>query len=672
MAEPGRPGAPANLVPASTREHRPDLLRESPVTERSGHANPVVHFEIGAADHQSLGKFYGELFGWGLREVSEGYTLVDTRGGGGLNGGIGRSGTGEPWRPSMSRWTTSRRPSTGPGRSGGGRCWGSPSCPAWPLPCSTTRTGCWSGWSGRGVPGAGFPAALGGAGAAVDWFEVLGGDAGRSQAFYAELFGWTVPGGAYGQVSPEGGPGMSGGIGAGGDRAVGDRVRRRGDVEATLARAEALGGTRSTGPSRSGERTRTGAFRDPAGNVFGVYHRGGIDRPGVLPLALALVGQPRRRPAGPAAAPARDLDVDVAIVGAGYTGLWTAYYLGEADPWLRIAVVERDIAGFGASGRNGGWCSALLPMGSRRWPAGTGGTPRSPCRGRCSTPSTRWAGSPSGRASTATTPRAGTSRWPPRPSSCRGCGAARRGPPLRLRRRRPAVAGPGRGRRPGRGPTAARRRLHPATAPPSSPPGWREGWPTSSSGEGSRSTRPRRSPRSSPGVRTGHGAVRAGVVVRATEGFTPQLPGEAHLGAPVYSLMVATEPLPGRGLGRAGHGARGRRSTTRATSSSTASAPPTGGWPSVVAAPPTTSARTSTPPSTATRRSSPSCARSSAPVPGLPTPASSRTPGVGPSASPATGTARSAWIGRPAWPGPAATSVTGSPPPTWPAAPSPS
>ena len=59
--------------------------------------NPVVHFEIGAADHQSLGKFYGELFGWGLREVSEGYTLVDTQGGQGLNGGIGRSGTGEPW-----------------------------------------------------------------------------------------------------------------------------------------------------------------------------------------------------------------------------------------------------------------------------------------------------------------------------------------------------------------------------------------------------------------------------------------------------------------------------------------------------------------------------------------------------------------------------------------------
>ena len=56
-----------------------------------------------------------------------------------------------------------------------------------------------------------------------------------------------------------------------------------------------------------------------------------------------------------------DLEADVAIAGAGYTGLWTAYYLSLADPGLTIAVCERDIAGFGASGRNGGWCSALFP-----------------------------------------------------------------------------------------------------------------------------------------------------------------------------------------------------------------------------------------------------------------------------------------------------------------------
>jgi glycine/D-amino acid oxidase-like deaminating enzyme len=55
-----------------------------------------------------------------------------------------------------------------------------------------------------------------------------------------------------------------------------------------------------------------------------------------------------------------DADVDIAIVGGGYTGLWTAYYLKQGDPALRIAILEKEICGFGASGRNGGWCSALF------------------------------------------------------------------------------------------------------------------------------------------------------------------------------------------------------------------------------------------------------------------------------------------------------------------------
>ncbi len=58
-----------------------------------------------------------------------------------------------------------------------------------------------------------------------------------------------------------------------------------------------------------------------------------------------------------------DLTADVAIVGAGYTGLWTAYYLARLDPSLRIVVLEAEEAGFGASGRNGGWASALFPAG---------------------------------------------------------------------------------------------------------------------------------------------------------------------------------------------------------------------------------------------------------------------------------------------------------------------
>jgi len=50
-----------------------------------------------------------------------------------------------------------------------------------------------------------------------------------------------------------------------------------------------------------------------------------------------------------------DTRVDVCIIGAGYTGLWSAWYLTQADPSLRILIVEKEFAGFGASGRNGGW-----------------------------------------------------------------------------------------------------------------------------------------------------------------------------------------------------------------------------------------------------------------------------------------------------------------------------
>src|SRR5262245_43424727 len=59
-------------------------------------------------------------------------------------------------------------------------------------------------------------------------------------------------------------------------------------------------------------------------------------------------------------------DVDGAIVGPGFTGLWTPAYLSTLAPSLRIAVLEREIAGFGASGRNGGWCSALSPSSSSK------------------------------------------------------------------------------------------------------------------------------------------------------------------------------------------------------------------------------------------------------------------------------------------------------------------
>ena len=88
----------------------------------------------------------------------------------------------------------------------------------------------------------------------------------------------------------------------------------------------------------------------------------GEDRPRGLSLWWDSLPGPIRRRAGLEA----NTDVDVAIVGAGFTGLWTAYYLLRASPGTRVAVLEKELAGFGASGRNGGWCSALFPVSDGR------------------------------------------------------------------------------------------------------------------------------------------------------------------------------------------------------------------------------------------------------------------------------------------------------------------
>jgi glycine/D-amino acid oxidase-like deaminating enzyme len=56
------------------------------------------------------------------------------------------------------------------------------------------------------------------------------------------------------------------------------------------------------------------------------------------------------------------METDVAILGAGFTGLWTAYYLLKREPSLRVVVLEAEISGFGASGRNGAWCNSAFPV----------------------------------------------------------------------------------------------------------------------------------------------------------------------------------------------------------------------------------------------------------------------------------------------------------------------
>lgn len=77
----------------------------------------------------------------------------------------------------------------------------------------------------------------------------------------------------------------------------------------------------------------------------------------------------------PAPGPAlgRDVSCDVAIVGGGLTGLWTAYWLKRAEPGLDVRVLEAEFAGYGASGRNGGWLSSELPGNAAHYDAGAAG-----------------------------------------------------------------------------------------------------------------------------------------------------------------------------------------------------------------------------------------------------------------------------------------------------------
>jgi len=96
--------------------------------------------------------------------------------------------------------------------------------------------------------------------------------------------------------------------------------------------------------------------------------RGPVPRNGEVSFWFSSQGglpEPREALGGPRS-------VDIAVVGAGLTGLWAAYYLKIADPSLEIAVLEREFAGFGASGRNGGWATGFFAGPARRYEARSG------------------------------------------------------------------------------------------------------------------------------------------------------------------------------------------------------------------------------------------------------------------------------------------------------------
>jgi predicted enzyme related to lactoylglutathione lyase len=100
----------------------------------------------------------------------------------------------------------------------------------------------------------------------------------RTQAFYRDLFGWHLEGASsgYALVDTQAGEGaIGGGIGAAAGEDEGTRwatfYAHVHHVEAALGNAERLGGARVYGPMTVGDHMKTGALRDPAGSVIGVY-----------------------------------------------------------------------------------------------------------------------------------------------------------------------------------------------------------------------------------------------------------------------------------------------------------------------------------------------------------------------------------------------------------------
>lgn len=242
-----------------------------------------------------------------------------------------------------------------------------------------------------------------------------------------------------------------------------------------------------------------------------------------------------------------DRDADVAIVGAGFTGLWTAYYLARADPGLRIVVLEAEVAGFGASGRNGGWCSALFPasldvLAGLRDPADHDAALAQHAAMRATVEEVgrvvvqegidaHWA---KGGTIVLARSRAQLSRARAEVTHARRWG---RGPDdLRMLSGQEARA------------VLAATQVRGATYTPDCaavhPGRLVSGLAAVVEGLGVTIHEQTRALRLTPGgVDTEHGTVRAPIVVRATEGYTAGLQGQRRELAPVYSLIIATEPL---------------------------------------------------------------------------------------------------------------------------------
>ena len=234
-----------------------------------------------------------------------------------------------------------------------------------------------------------------------------------------------------------------------------------------------------------------------------------------------------------------DADCDVAIIGGGFTGLWTAYALVRHDPHLRIRVLEAEVCGYGASGRNGGWASALFA-----------GSPATTARH-------------GGAAAVKALRDTMVGAIDDLEATCReesiDCRFHRGGTliaatsPAHVERLREHVADED---AEWLDADAARKRINAARmfgavftphCAAVQPARLVRGLCASVRRHGVTVHEGTRVDSIEPGrVHTARGTVRAEVVVRATEGYTPRFSSLRRRLIPIYSFIIATEPLPGR------------------------------------------------------------------------------------------------------------------------------
>lgn len=235
--------------------------------------NAVVHFEVIGSDGPALEKFYGELFGWHIQSMPEmSYGIVDVHAGAGINGGIGTTQDGTK---RVTVYAEVDDPASTLDRAAalGGRV----VMPVMEIPGAVTLAQ-FADPDGNVIglvksePGSDQMAVSPGTNPPVDWFEIMGKDAGRLKTFYSSLFGWHITEGEYGEVDTHAGRGINGGVGGGVDATPNVTVYARVDDPAKyLERAEALGGATAMAPTKVGENLTVATFTDPQGNIFGLY-----------------------------------------------------------------------------------------------------------------------------------------------------------------------------------------------------------------------------------------------------------------------------------------------------------------------------------------------------------------------------------------------------------------